>query len=56
MNAWDCIAGQLLVREAGGVIEQQDADDMIAKGGRVIAGAPGIFDELMQVCDRAFDS
>ena len=34
MNAWDCLAGQLLVREAGGRVEDQDADEMIASGGR----------------------
>ena len=27
MNAWDCIAGQLIVAEAGGCEEVQNADD-----------------------------
>ena len=39
MNAWDCLAGQLLVAEAGGMIEAQDADAMIRDGGRVVVGA-----------------
>lgn len=49
MNAWDCIAGQLLIAEAGGTVEEQDADQMIETGGRVIAGAPQVFDALMSI-------
>ncbi len=54
MNAWDCMAGQLLVHEAGGLTEDQDARRMIADGGRVIVGAPEIFAELTEICERAF--
>ena len=43
MNAWDCLAGQLMIEEAGGVIEDQDAGQMIREGGRVIAGTPDVF-------------
>lgn len=54
MNAWDCLAGQLIIAEAGGGVEQQDADDMIARGGRVVVGAPGIFEDLVTIADAAF--
>ncbi len=54
MNAWDCLAGQLLVKEAGGRIEQQNADDMLKHGGRVIATAPEIFDEVVAMADKSF--
>lgn len=54
MNAWDCLAGQLLVAEAGGQIEPQNADDMIENGGRVIAAAPGIFTPLLSCATQAF--
>ena len=54
MNAWDCLAGQLIIAEAGGGVEEQDADDMIARGGRVVVGAPGVFDELVRLADRFF--
>ncbi|WP_417523645.1 inositol monophosphatase family protein [Marinovum sp.] len=54
MNAWDCLAGQLLVEEAGGRAEVQDADAMIGKGGRVIVGAPQVFDRLVAICDDAW--
>jgi myo-inositol-1(or 4)-monophosphatase len=54
MNAWDCIAGQLIVAEAGGVIEDQDAADMVANGGRVVAGAPGVWDDVLRIANKAY--
>lgn len=54
MNAWDCLAGQLLIAEAGGKIETQSANDMMQNGGRVIAGSPDIYDELLEMSEVAF--
>ena len=54
MNAWDCLAGQLIVEEAGGGVEIQNADDMIARGGRVVVGIPGVFDDLVRIADASF--
>jgi len=54
MNAWDCLAGQLLIAEAGGHIEKQSADDMLVHGGRVVAGTPAVFDSLVAMSDKAF--
>ena len=54
MNSWDCLAGQLLIAEAGGVVEDQNADDMIAHGGRIIAAAPEVFDDLLRLSEAAF--
>ncbi|NKB53428.1 MAG: inositol monophosphatase [Rhizobiaceae bacterium] len=54
MNAWDCLAGQLIIAEAGGNIEQQSADEMLRVGGRVVASGPIIFDELVGMADEAF--
>lgn len=53
MNAWDCLAGQLLIAEAGGRIEKQSANDMLINGGRVVTSTPIIFDELVAMADRA---
>lgn len=55
MNAWDCLAGQLLVSEAGGCVESQDADAMIRDGGRVVVGTPAVFDRLLELSKAAFD-
>ena len=54
MNAWDCLAGQLLISEAGGRIEVQSAKDMLLHGGRVIAGGPGIYDALFSLSEDAY--
>lgn len=54
MNAWDCLAGQLLVAEAGGRVEDQSADAMVADGGRVIVGAPAVFDDLVEISSVTF--
>ena len=54
MNAWDCLAGQLIVAEAGGVVEVQNADAMITDGGRVIVGTPAVFDQLLELSEAAF--
>lgn len=56
MNAWDCLAGQLLVAEAGGRVEKQSADGMLEHGGRVVVGTPGVFDELVMISNEAYDS
>ena len=54
MNAWDCLAGQLVVAEAGGRVEAQSADAMIRQGGRVVVGAPGVFEHLIAISDEAY--
>jgi len=56
MNAWDCLAGQLLVAEAGGVIEDQNSDAMIRDGGRVIVGTPDVFDTLLEISEKAWSA
>lgn len=54
MNAWDCLAGQLLIAEAGGVVEDQDADSMIRDGGRVVVGSPDVFETLLGIAEDAW--
>ena len=42
MHPWDCLAGLLMVREAGGVTAPFLELDGLAKGGGVLAACPGI--------------
>lgn len=56
MNAWDCLAGQLLIAEAGGCVEPQSADAMLENGGRVVTSTPAVFDELVAMSDTAFQA
>ncbi len=53
MMGWDCIAGLLLVAEAGGVIEEFDLDAMLKTGGSVSAFAPGIAEQLQSILGQA---
>lgn len=55
MNAWDCIAGLLIIEEAGGMILQPDPATVIAEGSMVLAGGPGIFDEMQRLALAAFN-
>lgn len=54
MNAWDCLAGQLMIAEAGGMVEEQDAGEMIRGGGRVVAGSRDVFETLVAIADEAW--
>ena len=54
MNAWDCLAGQLIIQEAGGKAEPQNADDMIRDGGRVVVSTAGLFAQLTALADASY--
>ena len=43
-----------MVAEAGGGFEIQSADAMITQGGRVVVGAPGVFEALIAISDQAY--
>ena len=47
INAWDCLAAILMVREAGGYVSDFLAGDGLAKGNPLIAAAPGVKDALI---------
>lgn len=53
INAWDCLAGILLVEEAGGRTNDFLANDGLLRGNPVLAAAPGVADALRAVA--AFD-
>lgn len=49
MYSWDCLAGLVMVQEAGGRISDFLAGDGLLKGNRIFASAPGIAEELAGV-------
>lgn len=55
MNAWDFLAGHLIVAEAGGKVVPVDADAAIREGGRVVVAGPHVFDEVAAMARRAYD-
>lgn len=53
INAWDVAAGILLIEEAGGWCNDFFAGDGLARGGAVIAAAPGIRSALLAATGMA---
>jgi myo-inositol-1(or 4)-monophosphatase len=47
INAWDCLAGILLVSEAGGYVSDFLTGDGLTQGNPLIACAPGVKDALI---------
>ena len=56
MNCWDCIAGMLMIEEAGGQLEGYDMPKMLNDGDKVVAACPGIYQPLQALCQRSFES
>ncbi len=54
MNAWDCLAGMLLVEEAGGTVQKADPATVLADGTKVITGGKHVFLKLSSLCEQAF--
>ena len=48
MQPWDCLAGLLLVEEAGGTVVPFLERDGLAKGGAVLAVAPALADIMSE--------
>jgi myo-inositol-1(or 4)-monophosphatase len=54
MNAWDCVAGMLLIEEAGGRIVASDPKTVLEKGTMVVTGGAKVFDEILALCKKAY--
>ncbi|TPE52766.1 inositol monophosphatase [Amaricoccus solimangrovi] len=52
MNAWDCLGGLLIVREAGGRTAKFRADGDFSKPDRVLAAVPAAWEPLAAIMDR----
>lgn len=55
MNAWDCMAGLLLVEEAGGIIVKPDSKTVLEAGCPVIAAGSNVFADVHRRCLDAFE-
>jgi myo-inositol-1(or 4)-monophosphatase len=49
INSWDCLAGIVLVREAGGWVNDFLAGDGLTQGNPIIASAPGLVEKIQMV-------
>jgi myo-inositol-1(or 4)-monophosphatase len=46
---WDMAAGSLLIQESGGLVSDFDGDGNYLDSGRIVAGAPKVFRQLLQL-------
>ncbi|TAM51331.1 MAG: inositol monophosphatase [Paraburkholderia sp.] len=51
INAWDCLAGIVLVREAGGAVNDFFADGGLLAGNPIIAAGEGVYANLLALID-----
>lgn len=51
INAWDCLAANLMVEEAGGHVAPYCPDGDLAKGDAILAAAPGAREEMMRLAE-----
>ena len=54
MNSWDCVAGMLMIEEAGGIIVKPDSETSLDHGTVVICGGPNIFAEINEIAEASF--
>jgi myo-inositol-1(or 4)-monophosphatase len=55
VQPWDCLAGILIVREAGGRTNEVPGPLMLARGGPLLASAPALFDGLAEAAPARLD-
>jgi len=55
VQPWDCLAGILIVREAGGRTNEVPGPLMLARGGPLLASTLALFDQLAQVAAARLD-
>ena len=56
MNSWDCIAGLLMIEEAGGLIVKPDPATSLDHGTAVVAGGPNVFAAINAIAEQCFDA
>lgn len=54
MNSWDCLAGLLLIEEAGGFVNDFLSGEGLFEGNPVVAGPPGLRETIEDLARRHF--
>ena len=52
MNAWDCLASILIVKEAGGQVIEFEMDEMITQGGQVVTASNSVATQIWQLAEH----
>jgi len=51
MYAWDCLAGILIIEQAGGRVHAFETNEMLVSGGKVLTSAPGVYDHICHMVE-----
>jgi myo-inositol-1(or 4)-monophosphatase len=51
INSWDCLAGIVLVREAGGVTNDFFANNGVLRGNPIVAAGASLYPELIALIE-----
>lgn len=54
MYAWDCLAALYLIERGGGRVRSFEQSEMLEKGCRVVAAAPGVYNALIEMTDASY--
>jgi myo-inositol-1(or 4)-monophosphatase len=54
MNPWDCLAGLLMIEQAGGRIAPTDPERVLSDGAMIVAGGSAIYPKLEELSRKAF--
>lgn len=52
MNPWDCLAGMLMIMEAGGTVKLPDPRALTTERFALVAGGPGVYDAIEALWER----
>ncbi|WP_312919952.1 inositol monophosphatase family protein [Stutzerimonas nitrititolerans] len=55
LKSWDCLAGLVLVREAGGLVNDFFRDDGLLRGNPYLVACPGVYDQLAALIGPSLD-
>jgi myo-inositol-1(or 4)-monophosphatase len=53
INSWDCLGAIGVCTSAGARVSDYLGEGSVLGGGRIIAGSPGVFDQLVEVLGEA---
>ena len=56
LSPWDMAAGVLLIQEAGGFVSDFEGKDAFLENGRLVAGTPKVFTELLKIVQSCWSA
>ena len=55
LKIWDMAAGALIIKEAGGMVADNDGNENYLDSGNIVAGNPKVFKAVLEVIQEQFN-